>query len=215
MEYISNPYLEKDKPIEISSKDKLPHWHQDGKIQFITFRLADSLPQSKVNELKEKIQIFENHHPRPWDETTLIEYHKIVSPEYEKFLDNGYGECILKESRFRRIIKEAIFYYNDSKYEVIAFVIMPNHVHLLLRILKNNKLNKIMQSIKRYSAREINKQLNRDGALWMKRYFDRIVRNREHLNHCLNYIKENPKYLKQGEYLLYINPQYDFGETPA
>ena len=199
-----SPYLEKDKEITISKGDKLPHWHQDGKIQYVTFRLADSLPQAKIAELKNIIESFKTNHPQPWDADTTAEYHKVKSPLYEKLLDNGYGKCILKNPAIRTIIKDAIMFYDNECYEVIAYVIMPNHIHLLIKMIGDNSLSPLIQSIKQFSARQINIMLNRTGRVWMKRYFDRIVRSGRNLNYYINYIKENPKFIKTGEYSLYV-----------
>lgn len=207
-----SPYLEKDKEIIITQGDKLPHWHQSGKIQFVTFRLADSLPQTKVAELSSIIESFKSHHPLPWDEATTIEYHKVISPQFERLLDNGYGSCLLRSPDVRKLVENAIMFYNNDRYEVIACVIMPNHVHILLQLNGSYTLAPIMQSIKRYSAKLINQQLNRTGSVWMKRYFDRIVRSERNLNHYVNYIVKNPKFLREGEFSLYITPIFNFGD---
>ena len=84
-----NPFLDKTTPVEINNGGNLPHWHQDGKIQFITFRLADSLPQSKICELRLMITKFNKAHPKPWDKATAIRYQNMLGHAEEKLLDNG------------------------------------------------------------------------------------------------------------------------------
>jgi len=200
-----SPFLDRTEEIIISTGDILPHWHQSGKIQFVTFRLADSLPQVKIIELKSLISNFERQHPKPWDETIIAKYHKIIGPRYERLLDNGYGDCILKGRNCQEIIKNSIFFYNDNKYNIIAFVIMPNHVHILLKLNDDYRLGTVIQSIKRHTAREINKLLVRKGAVWMKGYFDRIVRSEDHLKHYINYIINNPRHSSPGEFYLFVN----------
>ncbi len=204
------PYLDKSKEIQASYKGKLPHWHQDGKLQFVTFRLNDSLPQSKIRELNEVILSFEKLHPKPWDERTTQDYHNTIGPKYEVYLDNGYGNCILRNPWAQNILINVIFFYNNLKYEVVALIIMPNHVHIILHLKDQYRLDKIIQSIKRQSAREINKYLNQEGPIWMKGYYDRIVRSYDNLKHYIKYIIDNPKMLKKGEYSLYLNSGYSF-----
>lgn len=199
-----NPFLEKSEEVEISTHDKLPHWHQDGKIQYVTFRLADSLPQSELKEIKGMIDSFKERNPEPWDKSVMLQYHRQVGAKFEEYLDNGLGECIFRNKECRDVLKDVIMFYDNVKYDVLAFVIMPNHVHLLLRLIDRNKLGKIMQSIKRQSSREINNRLNRQGTIWMKRYFDRIVRSEDHLKHYLSYIRDNPRFLMPGDFYLYV-----------
>lgn len=83
---------------------------------------------------------------------------------------------------------------------------MPNHVHLLIRLFENYSIAECMHSIKSYSAKMINRFLDRSGTVWMKEYFDRIVRSEEHLRYCINYIVDNPRFLNDGEYELYVKP---------
>src|SRR5690606_357506 len=77
-----------------------------------------------------------------------------------------------------------------------AYVLMPNHVHLLVRPLNDDNddaLEDILQSWKRHSAALINVQRLRTGSVWMDESYDRIVRDEEHLYHCLKYIGSNAR----------------------
>lgn len=204
---IPNPYLDKDQPIDIHDSRDLPHWNQKSKFQFVTFRLADSLPQSKIEELKLIKDRFEQANPKPWTEQTLQQYYKLIGPIEDKLLDNGLGSCILKMKNARDILSSSIMYFDNVKYEVIAFVIMPNHVHLLLRLLDNHTISECMHSIKSYSAKMINRLLNGTGSIWMKEYFDRMIRGEDHLRHCINYIIKNPELLKDEEFELYVKQE--------
>lgn len=204
MENSTNPFLEKDKSIEITLNSKLPHWHQDDKIQFVTFRLADSLPQSILHEIKTVKSKFETDHPKPWDKSTTQSYHNIIAHKQEEYLNRGHGSCILKEKQCQQLLANTILHYDGIQYDTLAFVIMPNHVHLLTRPIATHNLSSIIQSIKRISSISINRLYNRHGSLWMKNYFDRIVRSHEHLKHCYHYIINNPKHLPEAEYFLYI-----------
>ncbi len=203
-----NPFLDRTMPVEINNSGNLPHWHQDGKIQFITFRLADSLPQSKICELRLMITKFNKEHPKPWDKATAIRYQNMLGHAEEKLLDNGYGSCILQYAEFRQIIILSLRYYSQQFYDMVAFVIMPNHLHALLRFYTGTKTEKILHSIKSYTAHKINMKLHHTGSIWMKEYFDRIVRSEENLQKYIEYIENNPKHLPPEKFDLYINPVY-------
>ena len=203
-----NPFLDKREPIEVKVSGNLPHWHQIGKIQFITFRLADSLPQSKVKELNAFIAEFNAEHPKPWNISTTQKFRATVGRIEERLLDNGYGSCILQYPELREVIASAITYYSPSHYSIIAYAIMPNHVHLLVHFHTDTNPERLMQSIKSYSAHQINLKLQKTGSVWMSEYFDRIVRSENDLQKYINYIENNPQNLDIGKSDLYINPEY-------
>ena len=194
---------------DVKSGGNLPHWQQDGKVQFVTFRLADSLPSHVISELKSMVEEFKRLHPQPWNHETRREYWELIGPKEERLLDKGHGSCILKKPEIREIVRSAILHQDHKAYHIIAFVIMPNHVHILIQPLGNISLSTILHSIKRFSALQINHILNRQGQLWMNESFDRIVRSKEHLNHYIEYIKSNPIGFRADEYLLYVNSEYE------
>ncbi len=199
-----NIYFDKEENLETSRGVNLPHWHQNNKAYFITFRLDDSLPMSRAAELTGVKRSFEQHNPKPWDAATRLRYHKLISPVEERLLDAGHGECCLRYESCRNCLAEAISRLNRDVYDVVAYVIMPNHVHMLTVISDGGEAKEMMRIIKGTSSRGINGIMNRMGKLWHRDYFDRIVRSEDHFKHCLNYIVNNPKNLREGEYSLYV-----------
>ena len=205
---MSSPFLEKRKPVAVTLCDNLPHWHQQGKIQFVTFRLADSLPQILISEIKSNVETFNRAHPKPWDESTVTEYKQNIIGRYEKYLDSGYGSCLLRNQNARQFLVEAMKFHNGKSCKIIAYVVMPNHVHILMQLLSDFTLDKIIQSIKRYSSVRIRQLLNISDKIWMRRYFDRLVRDEEDLVRYIEYVCENPRYLREGDFELYVHPDY-------
>lgn len=65
-----------------------------------------------------------------------------------------------------RIVADALHHFNGERYEIVLFVVMPNHVHVLFRPLAKNTLSAILKSWKGFTAREINKRIGKTGALW-------------------------------------------------
>ena len=91
---------------------------------------------------------------------------------------------------------------------MISFVIMPNHVHCLFTLNAEWKLEQMLHSWKRHSAREINRTIGKTGTLWQKDYFDRLIRDPDHFGNCVRYIRKNPTKanLRSGEYVLFESP---------
>lgn len=149
--------------------------------QFVTFRLADSLPQNVLGRIRREIEI---RKPENISRETFI--------LAERYMDKGYGECFLKRREIATMVKVALLKYHETRYRLDAWVIMPNHVHLLLRTLEGYALEKILHSIKSFTASEANKLLDRKGAFWMRESFDRYIRDQEHYGRVFRYIENNP-----------------------
>lgn len=184
--------------------NKLPHWSQGDSVQFVTFRLADSLPQTKLQEFKDtKLQWLASH-PKPWDLHTQEDYARTFGPKVEKWLDAGYGHCALKEEKTRAIVAHAIRHFDGLRYDLHAFVVMPNHVHVLFSPYENHLVQDIVGSWKKYTAHEINRLLKRQGSLWERESFDHMVRNAESFQAKLDYIINNPATLPPNTFTLYV-----------
>jgi D-tyrosyl-tRNA(Tyr) deacylase len=176
---------------EIHSR-RLPHWEQPGRTYFITFRLADSLPQDKLQQCYVERTRWLKEHPQPLREKEAAEYQRLFPDRLEQSLDAGYGECWLKDSKVAAFVAEALRHFDGERYTLGEFVIMPNHVHVLVTPLGEHKLTDILHSWKSYTAHEINRVLHRTGPVWQEEYFDHIVRNADSLERFAVYIAQNP-----------------------
>lgn len=162
------------------SRGYLPHYDVTAGCQFITYRLSDSLPATVLERLKhEKHNVSKNE---------TIELYSLI----EKSLDNGYGSCYLSDSRIAEIVQDALFFFNDKRYILHSWVIMPNHVHVLISLCKGYRLPDILHSWRSFTAQKANALLNRRGTFWQKEYFDRFIRSPEHYAYVVKYIEENP-----------------------
>lgn len=198
------PFLDWDEQIIKRFGKNLQHWHQPGKMQFVTFRLADSLPQSKIGDILKIKADFEARYQKPWSDEVKLLYHRFVGPVEERLLDNGYGSCLLRYHEIRHFLTESLFYGDGKRYDIWAYVIMPNHVHALMSDIMGEDINDILKSIKQFSANRINKKVGRKGEFWMRENFDRLVRSEAHFDYCLDYIINNPRHIRSGEYELYV-----------
>src|SRR5213595_370157 len=177
----------------------LPHWEQEGATYFVTFRLADSIPNTLLTEWHDELQTWLKFHPRPWDHKTAKEYERRFVDGPEKWLDRGHGECHLRNQRLAAIVANALRHFDRERYRLDAFVVMPNHVHVLVQPKSGHSLSEILHSWKSFSAHSISKALHRKGDFWMEESHDRMVRDFEELERYRDYIKENPVAAKLGE----------------
>lgn len=162
------------------SRGYLPHFDGGEISQFITFRLADSLPQRFLDRWREELK----------EETDDID--AALRRRIEIYLDRGFGACYLKDERIANVVQNAFLFFDGERYRLSAWVVMPNHVHLLLTPLPNHTLAKIMQSLKSFTASKANKILNRAGHFWQQESFDRFVRDADHFAKVISYIESNP-----------------------
>lgn len=122
----------------------------------------------------------------------------------EKYLDKGHGSCLLSDAVCRKIVADALLHFDGERCCVHSFVIMPNHVHVLIEPYGEWMLQDIVKSIKHYSALQINRLMRSNGKVWQKESFDRIVRDEQHYMNLLKYIHNNPQNLPSNTYTLYF-----------
>ena len=178
-------FNERDAICHTGKQQELPY--------FVTFRLADAVPAQLASQWREELETWRKFHPEPWNPEVIAEYRKRFLQPREHWLDQGHGSCLLRDSRVAEVVAQALRFFDGQRYHLDTFVIMPNHVHVLVQPLTGYSLTKIIHSWKSYTAREINKLLGRSGAVWMQESFDRIVRDWDALLRCRAYIARNPE----------------------
>ncbi|HEV7866409.1 MAG TPA: carbamoyl-phosphate synthase large subunit, partial [Chthoniobacteraceae bacterium] len=206
------------------TRRNLPHWEQPGATYFITFRLADAVPQTLLREWKQEMETWLKFHPEPWDAPTKHEYQKRFQDGREQWLDQGHGECLLRQPAVAAMVVNALKHFDGQRYVLDAFVIMPNHAHVLVQPAEGHMLSDILHSWKSFTAKQINEQLGRQGRIWQDENHDRIVRDFSSLLRYREYLARNPEdaKLQEGEFVLNAEgvleppePEDSAGETPA
>lgn len=164
------------------SRGYLPHFDAGGEFtQFVTFRLADSVPGPVIAEWQDELLC------RP-DAEREEELHRLI----ETFLDTGHGACHLRDPRVAGLIEGGLLFFDAARYALHAWVVMPNHVHALFTPARGWGLSDIVASWKSFTSKEANKLLGRAGRFWQEDYFDRYVRNEHHFVRVVEYIEPNP-----------------------
>jgi type I restriction enzyme R subunit/putative DNA methylase len=167
----------------------LPHCDFPDLIQFITFRLADSMPASRRGE---------------WEHLLKIEDVRERRAQLEEYLDRGVGECLLRCTHIAQIVEDALLCFHGKRYELLAWCVMPNHVHVLVDV-KRTPLWKIVQSWKRFTATETerrsptrrddsfkNAPARRAALQWQREYWDTFMRDEAQERRAIQYNESYP-----------------------
>ncbi len=195
---------------------RLPHWYQPGVTYFITFRTEDSVPAALAEAWHRRREQWLRDHGIDLNATDWAmrlqrlpelerQYHQSFSREFMAYLDKGYGACVLKRPELARIVADTLLHFDGERYLLSDFVIMPNHVHVLVCLLGDTDVEKQCYSWKKYAATQLNRALGRRGRFWQEESFDHLVRSPEQFEYLRRYIADNPTKagLQPGEYLLW------------
>ena len=110
----------------------------------------------------------------------------------EAILDAGHGECWLRRDDVAIIVENALLHFDGERYRLLAWCVMPNHVHALIETFKGHPLGDVVQSWKSFTAKEINRCLGRTGTVWEEDYFDRSFAMIGTCEDAVAYIERQP-----------------------
>jgi REP element-mobilizing transposase RayT len=181
--------------VTIRDRGRLPHWEKEGATYFITFRLAGSLPQSLLEQIESERQAIvetanQLHRALSADERRKIQ--RLSTPAIEQFLDSGAGACHLRNPIIAAEVADTLRHFDQKRYRLFAWCIMPNHVHVVARLFPGENLAAVVHSWKSFSAKSANRILDAHGTLWQREYYDHLIRGREEFDHAVRYVAENP-----------------------
>jgi REP element-mobilizing transposase RayT len=143
--------------------------------------LGDSIPQKVLKRWQVELQHFKEKPAKVW-----------LQKRINRYLDQGYGECFLKQNSVATMVQDSLLHRMGSHYKLFAWVVMPNHVHSLLTPNAEIELSQIFKAFKSYTAHRANKILGRTGKFWFEEYYDRYIRNERHFRATVKYIENNP-----------------------
>lgn len=154
----------------------LPHFDAPGVTQFVTFHLHDSFPVTRNAEFETIVSGKDESEKRK---------------QIEQWLDRGHGNCWLRERSIAQVVETTLRSRDRTEYQLHAWTIMPNHVHLVVDIW-DVPLANLINNWKGSSACQTNSLLTRRGAFWQADYFDTLIRNADHLKRAVRYTEQNP-----------------------
>ena len=159
----------------------------------ITYRLRDAMPASRRHE---------------WEALLALENEREKRIKIEAYLDSGRGECWLRRPEIAALVQENLLHFDGSRYRLLAWVVMPNHVHTLIET-SQTPLADILNGWKSYTGKAANRLLKRTANFWQAEYFDRFIRDEEHFRKAVHYIENNP--VKAG--LVNLPEEWIFGSS--
>jgi len=180
--------------LRIRSRRGIPHFELDDGLYFITYRLADSIPRHVIlalaNEREHLLRaIAPNRKPSSLE---LAEAAARCGQKFDAFLDAGRGACLLRDRATASIVESSLRFHDQRLYELMAWSVMPNHVHVVMRLFLGRDLARVLHSWKSFTGNECNRILGREGRFWQREYFDRIVRDERELHRVIEYVVQNP-----------------------
>ena len=179
----------------------LPHIQPPGATFFITFRLAGSIPAAVAAALcaeAERIQAeLERAPDSPERAERIYLEHRRFFGRWDAVLDTGDGPDWLRNPAVAALVADSMRHFDGQRYDLFAFCIMSNHVHVVLTpLLKTESayypLAQIMHTVKGYTAGRANRLLGRAGAFWQHESYDHYVRNAAELERVVAYVVNNP-----------------------
>jgi 1-hydroxy-2-methyl-2-(E)-butenyl 4-diphosphate synthase len=181
----------------------LPHWRIPGATYAVTFRIKDSLPVSVLKEYEQKKSILLEQITKEAQRAgsrnaadSLRKLHDQIQSLNETIIEPALhaadGPQPLADPAIAMMMLQALKHFDGERYDLLAWSVMPNHVHALISPYEGNELEKILQAMKTHSAKEANRMLGKTGTFWQEEYYDHIVRDGEDLKHQVGYILRNP-----------------------
>jgi putative transposase len=167
------------------SRGYIPHFNEPSIIQSITFRLYDAVPEKIIVQWKKELT---------WTERILANDPRqvILRKRIAKYEDSGHGACWLRSDPIAAIVEDTFLCFDGERYRILAWCIMPNHIHAIIETWEFWPLANVVHSWKSYTAHIANKLLCRSGQFWFREFHDRFIRSDEHFAQAVEYVENNP-----------------------
>jgi REP element-mobilizing transposase RayT len=180
--------------VHIRNRGRLPHWEKEEGLYFVTFHLADSLPRTALAKIAERRHILLSAKQK---NASLLPEQKALLAAYshtrmEEYFDRGAGSCPFLDMRIAGAMAAALRFREGTHYRLLAWCIMPNHVHVVAKLFPGRELAMVIKSWKNFSAKAANLALGHKGRFWQREYYDRMIRDGAEFGRAIRYILENP-----------------------
>lgn len=189
----------------------LPHWQPGNRSIFVTTRLYGSIPAIELRNMMSDLELLE----KEMISRNLPQDHRSLELARHRFahLEGALNQAIRSTSAatwLRQpaiagvVVRDAFYFWDNQRYKRQRYVIMPNHIHLVLRPLPMAKsdtsanrpqewsLARIMQGLKGFTAREANRILGRQGPFREEENFDHWIGDEAEEERIRLYVDRNP-----------------------
>ena len=182
----------------IHSRGYLPHVKREGASYFVTFRLADSMPKEVLLRFeREKAERLRTLHATRTRGEPMMDSEELIARDFrrsvERYLDQGAGACQLKRPDIADMVASALLHFHEARYLLHEWVVMPNHVHVVVWPMPNHLLSDILKSWKQFTSRSAKKIVGLGKEpFWQPESYDHWIRNDEEESRIRTYIRNNP-----------------------
>src|SRR5258706_6266426 len=166
--------------VPTKSRGELPHLYKPAGTYFVSCRLLEGVL------LRKNAKLSAANESKKWEFSTPNQIARAHEPPLT------LGSCVLQRADIAMIVQNALLHFHRQRYLLIAWCIMPNHVHVIFAPHSGNLPNSILHGWKSFTAHEINRVLGTTGPVWERESFDHLVRNIESLEGFVRYTEENP-----------------------
>jgi REP element-mobilizing transposase RayT len=178
------------------SRDHLPHLKKEGGSYFVTFRLVGTLPSPVVQELKQERERILRHAMAAKRPLTWQEQEELLcwySNRVDGYLDAGQGECHLRRPEIAKLVADALRFFDGQRYDLHGWVVMPNHVHVVVWPRPPETLSRVLHSWKSFTSNKANQLLVRtESTFWQRESYDHLIRDEDDHARCMAYTVNNP-----------------------
>ena len=174
----------------------LPHWELPGATYSVTIRLHGSLPREvvvRLHEERQRINRMITGGVRPLTAIEDLHLRAEMETRYDDALHRNVSIAYLSNPDVADLVANTLTFFDQQRYRLDAWAVMPNHVHVVLTPFEPHTLASIFHSWKSYSSNRANRILGREGAFWHREYYDRIVRDERDLADTIEYVLRNPE----------------------
>ncbi|TWU15406.1 hypothetical protein [Allorhodopirellula heiligendammensis] len=212
-------FFDRDEDFCVFEERALPHWMQAGTLCFITWRLHDALPGEVYDRIDREVASLLKSHTIACDETWSEYLSKLdlktrsqmqwkLFMIRDKFLDQGWGRCPLREPQHAEIVLNSLRHFDEDRYFLTDVAVMPNHLHFIAAFQSQDAMLTQCEAWKRFTGRTVHRMEGRRGEFWQVDQFDHLIRSEAQFSHFKKYIADNPSQagLSEGDFLHFHKP---------
>ena len=180
---------------------RLPHAFAENTPIFVTWRMKFSLPRKIIESMAAENKAFEKQISSLSEDYQNLQRYQFSKKQFDKYdqmltKDHSFPHLLIRPE-IASIVQSSISFLDGRKYCLHSYCIMSNHVHLLITPFietgaEKQAVRSMTHSLKRFTAREINKLLFRQGPFWAQESYDHLVRNDKEFYRIAFYILNNP-----------------------